>query len=603
MTRALLVLAILGLLAVPAGAASNPRLHAFSSCAALSSYARAHTGPSGAPRKGVPPTVPTPPAPSATGEAGQGQTPDQGQTGASSGTNVQEPGVDEPDLVKVDGTTMFTAVDGSLRAVDISGDTPALLSSVPIEGGGAGGGEAQILEHDGRLLVISNGLVAVPEGPITANSAIGVPGVGQTVLTEVDARDPAAMRVVRTMRVEGAFVDARQKDAVARVVLSSAPAVQPGGPVALPEYRLAYGRRKGGRAHHLVGCRSVLHPVAYDGTGLLTVLTIDLDRGLPPIDSDAIMTSAQVVYGSATSLYVATGDGAETTAVHKFATGDPTRTDYRASGTLPGELLDQYALSELDGRLRAATTKADGSESRVTVLEEQNGKLVPVGSVGGLGQGQRIYAVRFMGTTGYVVTFRQIDPLYTLDLSDPTAPKVVGQLELEGYSAYLHPVGDGLLLGIGQDASPEGKPLGVQLSLFDVSNPASPTLLQHTALGVDSTSDVENDPHAFLWWGPSNLAVIPVRQQTFTGALGFRVGRDGIADAGRVSHEQQGNQVDILRTAVVGNRLLTVSTAGVQASALDGLAPQGFLAFPTSPAPRPPEPGPVPRPVPVPEVK
>ena len=591
MTRALLVLAILGLLAVPAGAATNPRLRAFSSCKALAGYARAHAQGKGPSRKAVDPTVsgPATPTPSATGESGKGQ-PD-----AASGTNVQEPGIDEPDVVKTDGTTMFTAVDGSLRAVDMSTPTPTLLRSLPLEGGGA-----QILEHDGRLLVITRQFEVTPQtanGGALRSDIVAAPG--GTVLTEVDARDPANMRVVRTLRADGAFVDARQKDAVARVVLSAAPTVRPVGPVKMPAYRLAYGSRKGGHAHSLVSCAGVLHPAAYDGTGLLTVLTIDLDRGLPPIDSDAVMTSGEVVYGSATSLYVATAAGPGATDVHKFDTSDPARTDYRASGQLPGELLNQYSLSELDGRLRAATTREDGSESRVTVLEDQNGKLVPVGSVGGLGQGQRIYAVRFIGTTGYVVTFRQIDPLYTIDLSVPTAPRVVGQLELEGYSAYLHPVGDGLLLGIGQDASPQGRPLGTQLSLFDVSDPAHPTLLQHTQLGVDSTSDVENDPHAFLWWGPSNLAVIPVREQSFTGALGFTVTRDGIADAGRVSHDVEGSQADILRTAVLGDRLLTVSSAGVGASALDGLAPQGFLAFPQSTAPRPPDPVPVPRPVPV----
>ena len=591
MTRALLVLAILGLLAVPAGAATNPRLRAFSSCKALAGYARAHAQGKGPSRKAVDPTVsgPATPTPSATGESGKGQ-PD-----AASGTNVQEPGIDEPDVVKTDGTTMFTAVDGSLRAVDMSTPTPTLLRSLPLEGGGA-----QILEHDGRLLVITRQFEVTPQtanGGAPRSDIVAAPG--GTVLTEVDARDPANMRVVRTLRADGAFVDARQKDAVARVVLSAAPTVRPVGPVKMPAYRLAYGSRKGGHAHSLVSCAGVLHPAAYDGAGLLTVLTIDLDRGLPPIDSDAVMTSGEVVYGSATSLYVATAGGPGAADVHKFDTSDPARTDYRASGQLPGELLNQYSLSELDGRLRAATTKEDGSESRVTVLEEQGGKLVPVGSVGGLGQGQRIYAVRFIGTTGYVVTFRQIDPLYTIDLSVPTAPRVVGQLELEGYSAYLHPVGDGWLLGIGQDASPQGRPLGTQLSLFDVSDPAHPTLLQHTQLGVDSTSDVENDPHAFLWWGPSNLAVIPVREQSFTGALGFTVTRDGIADAGRVSHDVEGSQADILRTAVLGDRLLTVSSAGVGASALDGLAPQGFLAFPQSTTPRPPEPVPLPRPVPV----
>ena len=92
-------------------------------------------------------------------------------------------------------------------------------------------------------------------------------------------------------------------------------------------------------------------------------------------------------------------------------------------------------------------------------------------------------------------------------------------------------------------------------------------------------------------------------RQAFTGALGFKVSRDGIADAGRVSHEVAGNQVDVVRSAVLGDRLLTVSSAGVASSALDGLAPQGFLAFPTSRTPPPPQPVPVPRPVPVPSAK
>ena len=87
------------------------------------------------------------------------------------------------------------------------------------------------------------------------------------------------------------------------------------------------------------------------------------------------------------------------------------------------------------------------SQSTVTVLKEDGARLVRIGSVTGLGQGERIYAVRFMGEKGYVVTFRQVDPLYTLDLKDPTAPKVVGELKIPGYSAYLHPVGENRLLG------------------------------------------------------------------------------------------------------------------------------------------------------------
>ena len=580
MTRALLALPLLLLLAlaaVPASGAKSPRLRSFHSCADLAHYARAHA------RKAVPPAtgVPSP----AAGPVTEG-TEDGTSNGSaspetpSSGTNVQEPGIDEPDLMKTDGGTLFAVAGGSLHAIDARAATPALLSSVPIEGGG----DAQLLEHDGRLLVISRRYAPVPEAPPNvdvANAATAIaPGTGHTVLTEVDARDPSAMRVVRTMRLDGAFVDARQKDAVARVVVSAAPAVGPRGAVALPQSRLAWGSRKGGHAHRLVRCGAVLHPASYDGSALLTVLTIDLDRGLPPIDSDAVMTDAQVVYGSPTSLYVATGAPNGDTDVHKFDTSDPIRTDYRASGQLPGELLDQFSLSEQDGLLRAASTRSDRSESRVTVLSEQAGRLVEVGSVGGLGAGERIYAVRFIGSTAYVVTFRQVDPLFVVDLSDPTAPRVAGQLDLQGYSAYLHPLGDGLLLGIGQNATEQGRLLGTQLSLFDVSDPAHPTRLQQVALGTGSSSDVEYEHHAFLWWAPTSLAVVPVREQSFTGALGFKVTRDGIAQTGQVSHDVGGGQVDILRSAVVGDRLLTVSSAGVEASALDGLAPQGFLALP-----------------------
>src|SRR5262249_44748012 len=152
---------------------------------------------------------------------------------------------------------------------------------------------------------------------------------------------------------------------------------------------------------------------------------------------------------------------------------------------------------EAGGYLRVASTSRpiwwspDGepptqlSQSYVTVLQPQNGVLAPVGQVSGLGQGEQIYSVRFDGNTGYVVTYQQVDPLYTIDLSDPTAPKVVGQLDLQGYSAYLHPLGGGLLLGVGQDVSTtNNEPTGAQIELFDVSNPASPQLLAKTSLGA-----------------------------------------------------------------------------------------------------------------------
>jgi hypothetical protein len=235
----------------------------------------------------------------------------------------------------------------------------------------------------------------------------------------------------------------------------------------------------------------------------------------------------------------------------------------------------------------------------VTVLADRGGLLVPIGQVSGLGPGEQIYSVRFLDDTGYVVTFRQIDPLFTIDLSSPTAPRVAGKLELQGYSAYLHPVGSGLLLGIGQDVQPAGtEPSGTQLELFDVSDVAAPKLLQRTTLGNGSSSEVQYDHHAFLFWPPTKLAVLPVQiysaqpgqpvqpqasaaQQGFVGAIGYSVDRSGIAEVGRAVHDQaNGSTPPIRRSIVIGDRLFTVSDGGVMASALATLARQSFVPFP-----------------------
>jgi uncharacterized secreted protein with C-terminal beta-propeller domain len=358
----------------------------------------------------------------------------------------------------------------------------------------------------------------------------------------------------------------------------------------------------------LVGCRDVRRPVSYSGLGMLTVLTIDLKKGLAPVDSDAVLTDATTVYASTTGLYVATQRWAEaptgansdppgmTTAIHKFDISDPLSTQYRGSGAVNGYLFSQWALSEHDGVLRVASTEEptwwnpgprEESESFVTTLREQGGALAQVGRVGGLGKGERVYAVRFIGDKGYVVTFRQVDPLYTLDLANPAKPAVLGELKILGYSAYLHPLGEDLLLGVGQDATEEGRIQGTQLSVFDVSDLRRPSRLHHWTLG-SSWSEAESDHHAFLWWPRERLAVLPVNAYdpaagpTFSGAVGFRIARGtGIKEVIRVSHPGAARgEVPVRRSLVVGDALYTVSDAGVQATGLQTLADEGWAAFP-----------------------
>lgn len=554
-----------------------------------------------------------------------------------SGTNVQEEGVDEPDVVKTDGRWLFTtARDGAVTAVDVRGGGAAVAGRLPLDGTWG----AQLFLSGKRLLVIgggtmdpqgttgaapSPGVLVAPGGP-----AVDVPVMGEpaAVVTMVDVSDPKNMRVIESMRVKGTVVGARMTGRTVRLVVGSQPALLPmtsptepglaaeiastarnrevvaSAPLQtwLPTYRISRGGATSAE-RPLVSCGSVRQPPTFSGLGMLTVATIDVARGVKPVDTDSVQTDAQIVYGSDRSLYVATTrwfdpsvqasgklPGGITTEIHRFDTTSAEDTVYRGSGRVTGTLLSQWAMSEKDGVLRVASTRepewwngatGDDSESYVTTLALQDAGLVPLARVGGLGRGERIRAVRFIGDAGYVVTFRQTDPLYVVDLSDPGRPRVRGELKIPGYSAYLHPVGDGLLLGVGQDATDTGRVKGTQISLFDVSDPSSPRRLQHETF-PGAWSDVEGDHRAFLYWPATGLAVVPMQGPVeasgrwVSRALAFRVDRaSGITRLGAVAHRTD-EMSPILRSSVIGPSLYTVSQGGVKASRMADLGDRAW---------------------------
>jgi uncharacterized secreted protein with C-terminal beta-propeller domain len=605
------------------------RLVAFDSCGELLGYAKSQAGrfvgPYGLAGRGVIRGV----APSAAAAAPESTAKDAGTNPVQgvdfSGTNVQEEGVDEPDLVKTDGKTLFTLANGDLDAVDVRSSKPRLLDTMHVDSA------QELLLYGMRLLVISRGGYWMEPLPAMARSMIAY-APSQSVLTEVDVSDPSALRVVRTLTLDGSYLSARMVGSTVRIVATSQipealPFLQPqtSTPEALaaatkhnrtvlassrvtswlPSYRIKRAGHAATKPHAIVQCRNVRRPVGFSGLGMLTVLTVDLAKGLEPVDSTAVMTDGRIVYASQSSLYVATERWADrpaeatpteepgsgvSTAIHEFDISSPTKTVYLGSGTVPGYLLSQWSLSEFGGVLRVVSTDTPAwwgeggsdSESYLTTLRMGNGALTQVGRLGGLGKGERVYAVRFVGNTGYVVTFRQIDPLYTVDLTDPAQPRVLGELKISGYSAYLHPIGEDLMLGIGQEADEAGHPLGTQISIFDVSDLKNPKLLSRAPLG-QGWSEAESDHHAFLFWPKTGLVVVPFVEQ----AAAFRVGRaKGVVDLGRIDNGagQLTWTPPIRRSLVVGGSVLTVSDAGVRSSDLDTLAPQGWVSFPP-PAP------------------
>ena len=360
---------------------------------------------------------------------------------------MQEEGVDEPDIVKTDGNTLYAVANGKLNAVDVSDPKPRLLDTLALNPGQS----HELLLHGDRLLVLSRGGYWIEPLPaIAARIAPWQPA--QSVLSEINVSDPKRLRLVRTLTLDGSYVAARLVGGSVRIVASSQvpgplPYVQPKSGTKediaaaarqnravvassrvtswLPTYRIRRAGAKAGKPHPLVQCRHVSRPVGFSGLGMLTVLTVDLTKGLEPVDSISVMTDARIVYASPKSLYVSTElwadrpspdkpttekDGVQTQ-IHKFDISSPQRTQYRGSGSVTGYLLSQWSLSEFKGVLRVVSTSSPAwwtggqgeSESFLTTLRASGGALVQAGRIGELGKGERVYAVRFVGDTGYVV--------------------------------------------------------------------------------------------------------------------------------------------------------------------------------------------------------
>ncbi|GGI02833.1 beta-propeller domain-containing protein [Egicoccus halophilus] len=575
-------------------------------------------------------------------------------------TNVQEAGVDEPDRVKTDGDRLYVADDAWLRILDVTGDEPEQTGELRMRDAW----DAQLLLDGDRLLVTSSAPHVLPfAGERIADS---MPyGGSVTTLTLVDVSDPSAPEVTERLTLDGMTVSARLVDGVARVVVRTEAGVDlpwsyPEGNGLRAERRATEANRQlvresavadwlpyfvhetaGGDTSErtLLACDQVARPETFAGLGLLSVLTVDLTDGdlEPDAGGVGILAGGDTVYASAEQLFVATTRWVDwdalsdrerrraaektRTEIHAFDITDPAATSYVGSGEVPGTLLNQFAMSAHEGHLRVATTVGDAawwggdepSESVVSVLDLSEPTLPVVGSVDGLGVTERIYAVRFLGDVGYVVTFRETDPLYTIDLREPTEPEVTGELKITGYSAYLHPVGDDLLLGVGQDADLDGRTLGLQVSLFDVSDPAAPQRLDQLTV-ADGHSDSEYDHHAFLHWPATGLTVVPFQrwswdeetqtEDSHSGALGFTATRaGGIEEVARVSHvphlrreaevaadtpfDQTSSampydwawQGAINRSMVRGEKLLTISRAGVGVHELDTLEDVGWYRF------------------------
>ena len=517
---------------------------------------------------------------------------------SATGTNTQEASVDEPDVAKTDGTLLARiADDKALVLLDVSGRTARELGRLRLPGNGYG---SELLLAGDHVLITQQVYdeAGDPRTDDLGATSYRVAGRPLTRLLDVDISNRAAPRLRSQDRYTGLLLSARQYGDTVRLVTSTGrpelrwthPSKKVSEQEATRRNRALVRRTpisawlpsvaRGSGPEVPIDCSAVLHPEKYAGNDTVVVTTFPATD--PGARSTAAVTAGGgIVYSSADRLYVATteyatsalrdlvgrpGSMKQTTSLHAFdLTGEGTT--YVGSGSVDGSLRDRWSLDEYDGHLRVAWTRtSDQGRTRngITVLTERDGALVPTGSLGNLGIDEDIQSVRWFDDLAVLVTFRRTDPLYTVDLTDPDRPELLGALKIPGFSGYLHPIGDDLLLGLGMSGDEDGLTGGAQAAVFDISDLRDPVQVSRESFRTDTYLPAIDDPRGFTWVEASGTGITPVSNWTDgsarmvalevsdTGKLSSRTLTDLGSDWQARSFDLPGDRVAVLD----GNRVL-----------------------------------------------
>ncbi|MGA2498927.1 MAG: beta-propeller domain-containing protein [Tepidisphaeraceae bacterium] len=329
-----------------------------------------------------------------------------------------------------------------------------------------------------------------------------------------------------------------------------------------------------------------------DAYGMFSVVTIDANNATPqPIDTASVLGCSGDIYMSQDSLYITSTTYDDTmgqwsgdpyTDIYQFAVTDA-GVNFEAAGQVPGWTLNSYSMDESNGYFHIATTtdSSDTSSNNIYVMQDQGNTLQVTGSIQGLALSERIYAARFVGDQGYLVTYRQVDPLFTIDLTDPANPFVAGQLDMPGYSSYLQPISDGLIFGIGRDVDPStNEPDGLKVSLFDVSDLTDPKLVDTFKFVSDTPADenawwynwtsspAEWDPHAISYFPDQQILAVPVLDWGWWNNDAklelLKVDSTGFTEVGQIHHDGE-----VLRSLRIGNFVYSIGTDAIKVISLD----------------------------------
>lgn len=534
-------------------------------------------------------------------EAGMGT--DASSFDAFTGTNNQERGVDELDIVEADENGNFYLIDGN-HLVVANGLPPANLREIAsLDLSNTGRPEGLVLDPVNQRLVVVLSEIAWFD-PVALFAPTPFPTDPVMRLLFVDVRDPANPVINRRLKIKGFKIAVRRIGDRVHVVSHYTPVMPPilSTDVQLVDLKQRYwdaiaagddnddiAKDIRARVNTLVAstdiadylpslmtkeesgdytdvttpnCADVAYPDAPMRIALTTITSLDSDG--KNVDALTVANNAWDVYASQSNVYLLqTSDGwwfrperqRQQTAIYKIAIGDGAP-EPRALGRVDGWVQSSFQLSEYDGFLRVVTNRNEfdptdevvRQDNNLYVLQDNNAReLREVGSVLGFGKNERIFSARLLGERGYVVTFRQIDPLFTFDLSNPRDPRLVGEVEITGVSTYIHPLDDAHLLTIGFDGDENRLNGDFRLQIFDVRNLEDPRLIHSFVPLFDAPghawTPATYDHLAFNYFAKAGTLTVPVQywssvvDRHFSGFMAFSVSiADGFGVLGRLDH-------------------------------------------------------------------
>lgn len=519
-------------------------------------------------------------------------------------TNIQVEGVDEADLVKTDGQYIYLVSGEVVHIIRAyPGDEAELVSSIKL------GGYAMNIYINDDKLVILQGATSYPvlEEIVPHPSAY----MDKTLLHIYDVSDRDNPVLDRTIKAEGHLVDTRMIGDYVYLITQQVDIVYNDTEVYLPVFR-------DGDEEIQVEADMIYYHNVTDGCFSYThILSVNTKSDEEIGHETFLMGGTSTIYTSLDSIYL-TGyswveeSGGGSTNIFKISV-DGRSIEYTANGTTPGTVLNQFSLDEHDGYFRIVTQSGhatrNGGYTSSTDLYILNGTLDVVGKVTGLAPGEKLHSARFMGDRAYLVTFKKVDPLFTINLSDPHNPQVLGKLKIPGYSDYLHPYDEDILIGIGKETVEAEDPnndfawhQGIKISLFNVSDIHNPKELAKIEIG-DRGSDTPalREHKAVLFSKERDLLVIPILEAeideedyseavpdnaygdyVYQGAYVFNVSPEGIRLIGRVTQIDDpeefiksgwyhSSDYTITRSLYIEDILYTIINKRVQLNSLDTL--------------------------------